>query len=71
MAHLSIELDLPKSETRAIELDWAGRAVRTAMQDFGAAGGQKLAGEITLPGDAAGSPRKLLGHWSYLPTAER
>ncbi len=66
-----IELDLPASETRAIELHHAETALRIALQDMKSHGGRKHGQhEISIPGDAAGGERVTLGTWNYEPSAE-
>lgn len=71
MARVVIELNLPVSGTRAIELHHAETALRLAVQDMKSAGGNKHGThDIEIPGDSAGE-RVKLGTWLYEPSAEK
>ncbi|MBR0974090.1 hypothetical protein [Bradyrhizobium japonicum] len=73
MAKIVIDLDLPASETRAIELHHAETAMRLAIQEMKSAGGHKHGKlvDITVPSSCPGGDRVLLGTWRYEPSAER
>ena len=62
-ANFSIAVDIPKSETRAIELFWVAKAVKSAAHAAGAAGGTVTSG--TMTGDFG----VVLGTWTYTPEA--
>ena len=62
-ASLSVTVNIPTAETRAIEVKWCDRALQLAAHAIRRAGGQATSGDITGDGGV------LLGSWVYTPEA--
>jgi len=65
MATFTLRVDIPKSETRRIEVHHVHRALQLAAHEIGPAMGHKISGEITVPPDMPGAERVKIAEWSY------
>jgi hypothetical protein len=63
-ATLRVDVSIPKSETKSIEVKWCDRALQLAGHAIRRAGGQATSGDITGDGGI------LLGSWVYTPQAK-
>jgi hypothetical protein len=62
-ASLSITVNIPTSETRAIEVMWASRGAELASHAVRRAGGTVTTANITADGG------QVIGTWTYTPQA--
>jgi hypothetical protein len=65
MASFTLTVNIPASDTRAIELNWVDQALRKAAQDSRSQGGVATSGNILV--DSA----QNIGSWTYTPTAAK
>ena len=63
-ASLSVTVNIPTAETRAIEVKWCDRALQLAAHAIRRNGGAQTSGDITGDGGI------LLGSWVYTPQAK-
>jgi hypothetical protein len=63
MASFTINVVVPASSTRDIELSWSQRAVALAIEQARNGGGQVLSGTMLTDGAVS------LGTWTYVPSA--
>jgi hypothetical protein len=63
-ATLRVDVSIPKSETKSIEVTWCHRALELAAHEIRRTGGAQTSGNITGDGGI------LLGSWVYTPQAK-
>lgn len=62
-ATLRVDVSIPKSETKSIEVKWCHRALELAAHEIRRTGGAQTSGTITGDGGI------VLGSWTYAPGA--